>query len=302
MKENSMNRNSLRLICWNIEHNGIDHDGSRNRRELALDIMAAYRPHIVLRQELTGADAHGAAALYQEGERLGGLIPFMAPPTMESPNATGVMIDPDVFELGACHPHITNMWHPICNLVVRVRGTHKDLSLASVHLCSYDGQTRATEAKRLTVLGDRGRTALFGGDFNSYPHRTGDELAKLPDWSTITDPVHYEHRTVERAGSRISDTVPDEILAGGNQIFTDLGHHAATKLGQRRAVAATAHIGRTELGLLQRIDRIYCSPVLAPALTSFDVIDSDAVRAVSDHALLYATFDLATFRAALDTD
>jgi endonuclease/exonuclease/phosphatase family metal-dependent hydrolase len=297
-----MTDNVLRLICWNIEHNGVDSDGATHRRELALDIMAAYRPHIVLRQELTGADANGSAALYEEAERLGGLIPFMAPPTMESPNATGVMIDPDVFEVSACHPHITNMWHPICNLAVRLRGARRSLSLASVHLCHYDGQTRAVEAKRLTILGARDRIALFGGDFNSYPHRSDDELAKIPDWDTIKDPIHYEHRTVERAGVRISDTVPDEILAGGKQIFTDLGHHAATALGQRRALAPTAHIGRAELGLLQRIDRIYCSPTLTPALTSFEVIATDAVRSISDHALLYATFDLDTFRTALDSN
>lgn len=295
-----MTETTLRLLCWNIEHNGIDRDGNRHRRELALDIMAAYQPHIVLRQELTGADARGSAELYKESVRLGGLVPFMAPPTTESPNATGVMIDPRLFDIDAYHPHVTKMWHPVCNPVVRLRGARRSLSLASVHLCSYDGHTRATEAKRLTILGDHGRTALFGGDFNSYPHRTADELTHPPDWDAVSNPVHYEHRTVERSGARVPDTVPDEILAGGNRIFTDLAHHAATALGQHQAVAATAHLGRADLGLLQRIDRIYCSPALAPALKTFDVIASDAVRAASDHALLYATFDLTTLRAALD--
>jgi endonuclease/exonuclease/phosphatase family metal-dependent hydrolase len=292
--------NELRVLSWNIEHNGLDHDGTDARRQAALDIMAGYRPHIVLRQELTGAAAHGSAPLYQEASRLGGLVPFMAPATPESPNPTGILIDPDVVEVEAGHPHVTNMWHPICNLVVRLHGARKTLSLASAHLCSFSGQTRAVEAKRLTVLGARGRTALFGGDFNSYPHRADDEPTPLPDWSVVTDPVHYEHRTVERTGTRVSDTVPDEILAGGPKpIFTDLGHYAGTEMKQPRAMAPTAHLGRAELGELQRIDRMYCSPHLAPTLVAFEVIAIDAVREASDHALLATTFDLTEFRKAL---
>lgn len=290
----------LRVLSWNVEHNGIDRDGARNRRELALKVMSSYRPHIVLRQELTGADARGRTPLYQEASRLGGLIPFLAPATPESPNPTGIMVDPGVIEIDACHQHVTNTWHPICNVVVRIRGARQALSLASVHLCSYDGQTRATEAKRLTILGAQGRTALFAGDFNSYPHRTDDEPTPLPDWSAITDPVHYEHRTVERAGQRVSDTVPDEILAGGPRpIFTDVAHHAGVVLGQPRAMEPTAHLGRDELGATHRIDRMYCSPAIAPAIVRCGPLVTDEVRQASDHAPVVAEFDLAALREVL---
>lgn len=45
----------LRVACWNVEHNGRGRHGADDHRDLARDILASVRPHIVLRQELTGA-------------------------------------------------------------------------------------------------------------------------------------------------------------------------------------------------------------------------------------------------------
>ncbi|MFJ1551634.1 hypothetical protein [Streptomyces sp. NPDC088246] len=121
----------------------------------------------------------------------------------------------------------------------------------------------------------------------------------LPDGDKVEDRVHYQHRTIERAGRRVSDTRPDEILSGGDPVFTDLGLHAATVLGQPGALAATASLKHTDHGPAQRIDRMYCTPDLAPALTAFEVLATDDVRAVSDHALLLARFDLDVLRRVL---
>ncbi|WP_234373980.1 endonuclease/exonuclease/phosphatase family protein [Streptomyces scabiei] len=162
-----------------------------------------------------------------------------------------------------------------------------------------DPDLRATEARRLTTLADSGRSALVGMDANSYPHRRDLESVALPDWDKVEDHVHYQHRTIERDGRRVSDIRPDEILSGGNPVFTDLGLHAGTALGQPGALAATASLKRTDQGSAQRIDRMYCTPDLAPALLAFDVLTTDEVREVSDHALLVARFDLNVLRQVL---
>ncbi|MFD4113220.1 endonuclease/exonuclease/phosphatase family protein [Streptomyces niveus] len=295
------------VAVWNVEHNGHDKNGADHRRHRAYDVLAEYRPDLVFRQELTHAHLDGSRALYEEANSLG-LWPFMAPGTPESPNPTGVFLSVDLFQVDAYYTHATGGWHPICNPLVRLkdpegRPSEKALSLASVHLCSYDPATRAREAKRLVTLGTPGRTALFGGDMNSYPHRTDEESVPLPDWSDplLSDAAHFEHRTVERDGIRVSDTVPDQILAGGRQVFVEAGHYAATHLAQPRALEATANLWRKDQGRRRRIDHLYFSPALAPALLSLEVMADEDVAEVSDHALLIARFDRARMFSALST-
>ncbi|MFJ9967196.1 endonuclease/exonuclease/phosphatase family protein [Streptomyces avermitilis] len=288
----------LRVVCWNIEHNGRGPSGGDDHRDLARDILAAIEPHIVLRQELTGAWDRGKADLYAEANRLGGLTPFMAAPREgRSKNPVGVMVDPTLFFIDGYFEHDLP-WKPICNPRVRLKGCAKSLDLASAHLCHYDPDLRATEARRITTLADSGRSALVGMDANSYPHADLESVA-LPDWDQIEDRVHFQHRTIERDGRRVSDTRPDEILSGGDPVFTDLGLHAGTVLGQPGALAATASLTRTDQGAAQRIDRMYCTPGLAPALLAFAVMATDEVREVSDHALLVARFDLDVLRQVL---
>lgn len=291
--------NEIRIVCWNVEHNGRGRHGGEDHRDLARDILVSIKPHVVLRQELTGAWDRGKGDLYAEANRLGGLTPFMAAPREgRSRNPVGVMVDPNLFFVDGEFEH-DMPWKPICNPRVRLKGCAKPIDLASAHLCHFDPDLRATEARRLTTLADNSRSALVGMDANSYPHRTDLESVALPDWDKVEDRVHYQHRTIERAGRRVSDTRPDEILSGGNPVFTDLGLHAATALGQPGALAATASLKRTDQGPAQRIDRMYCTPDLAPALTGFEVLANDDVRAVSDHALLLARFDLDVLRRAL---
>jgi len=292
--------NEIRYVCWNIEHNGRGRNGGEDHRDLARDILASIEPHVVLRQELTSAWDRGKADLYAEANRLGGLIPFMpAPREGRSKNPVGVMVDPTMFSVDGYFEHDLP-WKPICNPRVRLKGCAKPIDLASAHLCHFDPDLRATEARRLTTLADSSRSAIVGIDANSYPHQAELESVALPDWDKVEDRVHYQHRTIERAGRRVSDTRPDEILSGGSQpVFIDLALHAATALGQTSALAATASLKRTDQGPAQRIDRMYCTPDLAPALTAFEVLATDDVRAVSDHALLLARFDLDVLRRVL---
>ena len=292
---------TLTVLVWNIEHNGHDngHDfgGNEDRRRRAYEVLRDHEPNLVLRQELTNAHVDGRRRMWEEANFLNA-YPLMAPGTPESPNPTGVMVDTRLWEIKAEYYHSTNGWHPMTNPVLRLKGADMPVSVASFHLCSYDADTRAREARYIAQLGRPGRICLAGGDCNSYPHRTADERVQLPEWDLVQDPAHYESRTIERNGKRVSDTRPDEILAGGKSVLIEAGHHAAAKLGQEGALDPTASLWRQDQGNMRRIDRLYMSPQLAPALLSFEVVADDAVRSVSDHALLKAIFDLSKFRAA----
>ncbi|ONK10062.1 endonuclease/exonuclease/phosphatase family protein [Streptomyces sp. MP131-18] len=306
MKEPA-DRDVLVAVTWNIERSGIDADGRDDRWHLAMDVLAEIRPHLFFRQELKDPGKDGGAALFEEAERLK-LTPLAAAPIPESRNAVAVMADPDLFTVTAHHEHATRMWHPISNPVVRLRDPQgrphgRPIHLASIHLCSHDPAGRATEAQRLTTLGDHGRSALFAGDMNSFVHRPQCEIQPFPDWAEIADSVYFRQRTIRIGDEHVPDTEPDRILAGigpnGRSVFTELGHFAATELGQTEALQPTATLWRTDQGPPQRIDRLYSTDDIADALISVTTVVNDDVREASDHAPVVAKFSLPRLRHSL---
>ncbi|WP_435865129.1 endonuclease/exonuclease/phosphatase family protein [Streptomyces spectabilis] len=264
--------------------------------------------HVVFRQEVTRGHLHGKRAMWAEAARLGGFFPFMASATKESANPTAVYVDPNMFEPVQEFEHQTSMWHPICNPVVRLKGCPKPLSLASFHLCSWDPDTRAREAKRLTILGRPGMEAILGGDCNSYVH-AADEAPDLPDWDRVDDRTHFEHRTVvNHYGVRVSDTRPDKILAGRHDqrppVFMELGQYAVKQLGQSRqsALTPTASLWKSNQGPRQRIDRFYATPGIAKALRSVEVLDHKDVKKSTDHAAVVAVYSETEMRRVLSPE
>ncbi|MDT0444562.1 hypothetical protein [Streptomyces johnsoniae] len=176
----------------------------------------------------------------------------------------------------------------------------RPIHLASIHLCSHDPAGRATEAQRLTTLGDHGRSAFFAGDTNSFVHRPQCEIQPFPDWAEIADSVYFRQRTIRIGDEHVPDTEPDRILAGigpnGRSVFTELGHFAATELGQTEALQPTATLWRTDQGPPQRIDRFYSTDDIADALISVTTLVNDDVREASDHAPVVAKFSLPRLR------
>ena len=292
----------LVVASWNIQKNGRAPLDGRDHSPRPDEILAAYEPDIVFRQELSGAGAHGKRALYAEAHALGGLLAFMGEEHAgRSKNPVGVMVNPRLFDVVA-HTNDDLAWKQICHLEVRRKDRPRALHLGSAHLCHYDPNLRATEARRLTTYADHGHAVLIGMDANSYPHRADVEIADPIDWDTVPDPVHFQHRTIERDGRRVSDTVPSEILTGGAKpVFTDLAHHAATVLGQRQALTPTSSLHRTDQGPRRRIDVQLGTPDLATALVGFEVIDTADVKRWTDHALTISRFDLAAVDRILST-
>ncbi|MDX3024955.1 endonuclease/exonuclease/phosphatase family protein [Streptomyces acidiscabies] len=294
----------LVMVAWNIQKNARGRTGDEDHRAKARSIVASLRPHIYIRQELTGADRDGNRDLYAEANAVGGLIPYIATPDEKrGRNPAGLMIDPRMFLVDNDYEHQTP-WKGIRHVRVRFRQRPKAraLNLASAHLCYFDPAIRATEARRLTALADHGQSVLFEADMNSYPHRDvqaavdhphlDGHVTELPDWDTVEDRVHFQHRTVERNGVRVSDTVPDEILTGGKAVYTDLALHAATVLRQHAALTPTSSLQRTDQGPRRRIDIPYGTPDVADALKSVEIIATDEIAEVTDHGLVIARFHL----------
>ncbi|WP_405775736.1 endonuclease/exonuclease/phosphatase family protein [Streptomyces sp. NBC_01538] len=301
----------LVVAGWNIQRNGRGRTGKEDHRHAARSILASYKPHVVLRQELTGAWANGRSELHAEANALGGLIPFMSSPKEgRSRNPVGVMIDPNIFTIDNDYEHDLP-WKSFRHVRVRLKRHRnaKALNITSGHLCHFDPAIRATEARKLTTLADNGQSVLFELDANSYPHQDSKatvdhphlagKVTELPDWEQVEDRVHYQHRTIDRDGKRVSDTMPDEILSGGKGVFTDLSLYAATSLRQPDALAPTASLQRHDQGHAQRIDRPYSTPDIAPALKSVEIVASDEISTVTDHALVIMRFDLPTLGSIL---
>ncbi|WP_019062459.1 endonuclease/exonuclease/phosphatase family protein [Streptomyces prunicolor] len=287
-----MTPNVLVAASWNIQKNGRAPVDGRNHSPSPVEILARYKPHIVFRQELSGAGADGKRALYAEAHALGGLIPFMGEEREgRSKNPTGVMVDPRLFDIVA-HTNDDLGWKQICHVQVRRKGRPRTLHLGSAHLCHFDPDQKATEARRLTTYADHGHTVLIGMDGNSFVRRRA-EISKKLRRRQVKDRIHYQHRTIERFGLRVWDTRPSEILTGGRQpVFTDLARHAATVRGQSQALAPTASLQRTDQGPPQRIDWQLSTPDLASALLGFEVIDTPDIRRWTDHALTITRWDL----------
>ncbi|MER6206355.1 endonuclease/exonuclease/phosphatase family protein [Streptomyces sp. NPDC001642] len=297
-----MTSDVLVVASWNIQKNGRAPLNSHDDSPRPHEILAAYQPDIVFRQELSGAGAHGKRALYAEAHALGGLVAFMGEEHPgRSKNPVGVMVNPRLFDIVA-HTNDDLSWKEICHVEVRRKDCPRTLHLASAHLCHYDPLLRAGEARRLTTYADHGHAVLIGMDANSYPHRTVAEITDPIDWDTVPDPVHFQHRTIERDSRRVPDTVPSEILTGGaHPVFTDLAYHAAIALDQRHALTPTASLHRTDQGPRQRIDVQLATPDLTAALIAFEVIDTPDITQWTDHALTITRFDLAALDCILST-
>ncbi|MDT0321875.1 endonuclease/exonuclease/phosphatase family protein [Streptomyces millisiae] len=298
--ETTEHEETLVMCSWNVERDGIDANGSRRRRDIALAELKKRKPRVIFQQEATYSMDDDEAGRKEIENELG-LVCRVAPVTGDSRNPTAVSYDPQLFDLVNVIEWSTGLYKPMDIPVVRLRGTVKPLALASLHLCYWAPQERAVQAQRLTTLGEPGKNAILAGDFNS--EELGNKRPSQPgDWGT--DASLLAHRTVHvpgapgEPGKRWIDTGPDDILTGTG-VFADLALHAATNLDQPKATQATASLWRTDQGPRRRIDRALSTPNLLPALKKFEVVTTPEVVEASDHALLVWEYSLPKLVAAL---
>ncbi|MFI1020013.1 endonuclease/exonuclease/phosphatase family protein [Streptomyces olivaceus] len=289
-----MDASTVTVAVWNIQA-----DGGRNgeRRDAALDILAALDPDVVLQQEAQYSRERGERLLHAAEDRLK-LRGFLSAPNpdIDADIATAVYLRSELFHVAERRPRAKPWWLHPCHVQARLGNCPLPLNLVSFHLCFFDAAQRLTEAGWLTTLVEPGIATMAAGDTNSYPRRP--EPLVLPNWDTVTDRPHMVQRTyLDCAGRRHSDTRPDGALIDAD--YVDLARHAADHLELPGALAATAGFAKPHQGGPQRIDRSYTAGGIESALEHVEVIDNDDIRSVTDHALLLYRYHRSRLERAL---
>ncbi|KOG88558.1 hypothetical protein [Streptomyces varsoviensis] len=292
----------LTVLCWNFEKNG---GGDPAKRRTGHELLASLDPHLVLRQEMPGADARGNETVYEVEDVLG-LRGWLGPRS-----CTAVFADPAVLQPLREWPDTGPMWVlPPTALTFRYRPAGREalpLNVLSYHLNYASPTLRTIEAEWLTTWADKwwprpdGRTvqlpALAGGDNNSYPSARLETDLELPLLKAIKDKPHRAHRSyVAQYGTRLMHTRPDEALRTAGMEDT-ARHWATTHHGSPSALARTSD-GSPTHGPDARIDRIYITETLLPTVRGVDVIE--VPRDLSDHHIVRLTLDPDTLAGLLN--
>ncbi|MDX2938372.1 endonuclease/exonuclease/phosphatase family protein [Streptomyces ipomoeae] len=281
----------LNVVCCNFENNGF---GDPVRRSKMYQLLAELEPHVLFRQEMWDAAENGSSIAYEMEQALG-LRCWLGPGS-----CTALLADTKVFQPLQEWPHTGPMWvQPPTALTFRYTPAGPaavPLLLVSYHLNYASSALRTVEAEWLTTWNDQkwpsgdGATvplpAVFGGDNNSFPVRGCEGDPAVPAPEEISDRPHRIHRSRAAAdGTRIMDACPDDILRGAG--MEDVARHVADSKGQRSALRPTVDASPTH-GPSVRIDRVYVSRVLLPAVASVESVDP---AGLSDHHVLLVKLD-----------
>jgi endonuclease/exonuclease/phosphatase family metal-dependent hydrolase len=294
-------RRLIRVVSCNFERNG----GGNREKWLAMhQRLAALRPTILCRQENPGHAQSGAGRkLFNDSKRILSLSGDLGPKL----GSTALYYDPEVFEqITVWETAEWPAWllHPVA-MTLRLRDTKDvDFVAACTHLSYNSPALRAAQADDVTRFADRVETyetstgtiarklpvLAIGQDCNSYvdPDRLVPGEAPIPELTQIRDPQHRAHRSYEIApGQRVMDSQPNRILLTAE--LEDVARHAALTPGGGglAAVAPTVAASNTH-GPAHRVDLIFTSRMLLPALVSVEVIE---MKGLSDHDTVLATYD-----------
>ncbi|WP_435059065.1 endonuclease/exonuclease/phosphatase family protein [Streptomyces sp. bgisy060] len=282
---------ALRVLVWNVMK------GEHLAKAGAY--VAAVRPDVWLAQEIL--PRHVAPFELATDMRC-----YPAAPATTSPNDNAIFVRPGGrFEVAEEYAHPDGAWHPPANLAVRDAACREEpggrrVSLVSHHLCYFSADRRLAEAAWCTTLAKPGWLAIIGGDWNSYPSDAGPAASLwaslLADGNPSRDRALYVNRTFEERGTRHTDDRPDRLLRAAG--FVDAARYARDELGQDLAMdPTTGHGDLDRQGGRWRIDRVYVSQELAPAITDVQVGDASTVGALSDHLPVLLTLDSDKVRA-----
>ncbi|MFD3590496.1 endonuclease/exonuclease/phosphatase family protein [Streptomyces sp. NPDC058683] len=288
-------------ITGNLEHDGgAEELGEPPARWRAWhELIAAHRPDVLLRQEMTYSRAEGHRRLHA-AERHLGMRGFLGAPG-SGRNGTGLFVRPEVFDVHQQFEH-PRLWRtPPTNIIASLReAPDVRIVMASWHLAFNSPRDREREADEILALADkinRGTAFIGGGDCNEYPHPAGERVPPI-DWTsdTITDRFHMMHRTNQGPdGGRVSCTYADEALLGAG--LHDPARYAAHgPLAQKDALLPTAGHAKPQQGGDRRIDRIYVDPWLISAVVAVYVIDTTGL---SDHHAVAVVFSRLAMAEAL---
>ncbi|MFK8844938.1 endonuclease/exonuclease/phosphatase family protein [Streptomyces sp. Ac-502] len=281
---------TLTALSWNKELNG---KNNPEVRRAGHEQVRALKPAIVTRQEMWGADRDGRT-LFQEDKEGYGLEGELG-----ADACTATFFDPRLFAAVRTWNDVRGpKWaQPPTALTLRYRPAGRQavpfivLSFHHYYACA---DQRLLEAGALTAWADKTLQApsgahvtlpaLMAGDTNSYPEPGTPGDPPLPKLADIRNRPHRVHRTyLGPDGKRHMDTRPDRKLRAENLMEDVARYWATAPHGSPAAVARTVNACETH-GPDARIDRIYATPDLLPAITGVDVIEVPAH--LSDHHIV----------------
>lgn len=288
----------LTVLSWNFENNG---NNDPDRRRAGYETLASLRPDLIFRQEMRDSGEKGQQ-VFAELETLLGMRGWLG-----RDSCTAIFANPDRFALQrnwchSCEPHSPGpMWVlPPTALTMRYTPAGDDATpmvLVSYHLNYASATNRLTETEWLSTWADKKGAgadgqpvtlpALMGGDNNSYPAPGVKGDPPLPELAAIRDRPHRLHRSYEGPeGRRLMDTRPDTTLRMAG--LEDVARHLAQQRGDKHALARTVSVSKTH-GPDSRVDRVYASVRLLPAVTGVDVIE--VPLDLSDHHIVRLELD-----------
>lgn len=173
----------LRIVSMNLLDGGVDPDGTAVRRDQSAALLNAWKPHLVLLQELCAPEDR-ARRRFRALANATGLEPCaFGQPRGSKGQRCGILADTRTLAVIDDGPPATRDAPFWAEAAVQVRADGTMLNVTSVHAPSTTGTGQLTEAERLaTRTAQRGALAVAGGDWNCYTpddQLTPDDLAGL---------------------------------------------------------------------------------------------------------------------------
>ncbi|MFW6724987.1 endonuclease/exonuclease/phosphatase family protein [Streptomyces sp. MAR4 CNY-716] len=280
----------LTLVNWNFENNG---KKDAQRRFAGHQMLRDLDPDVVLRREMWDAADDGQQVMYAM-EGILGLRGWLG-----EKSCTAIFARSELFApVRVWSPGPIWVLPPTALTVqfIPAGTTAMPMVLVSYHLNYASATNRLAEVEWLSTWADKKQPGpggqdmvlpvLKGGDGNSFPVAGTPGDPALPELESIRDLPHRLHRSyVGPDGTRRMDDRPDEALRTAGLI--DVARYRA-QMGETAAVARTVNASPTH-GPDARIDRIYATPQLLPAVTGVDVIE--VPLDISDHHIVRVQLD-----------
>ncbi len=269
------------MAVANLEYGGLSDKGDDSAWRKSMACLLDWTPDVLLLQEVNGRAPYRLQAhLWRTANKLG-MTPVLGPasPDSVSGNHPAVLVStaaglqildagPPPYPAGGAAP----AW---CEAQVAVPGMRHPVWLISVHLPARSATSQHIQAERLACLvAQRGGLVIAGGDWNGYA--PADQLAR-PELEGL--PAHLRPARMRPGadGHLEPDYHVHQALAS-----VGLADAAAELPAERRTPPELTPTGVTGGA---RVDRIYLTSSLAPALKRYE----QAATGGSDHQALLLT-------------
>jgi hypothetical protein len=279
---------ALRVAVANLRYGGLSVDGDDSGWCKTLACLLGWAPDVLLVQEMNGrCGAYRLQAhLWRTANELG-MTPVLGPPSpgSVSGNHPAVLVNTvaglRILDAGPPPGPPGDGGSSWCEALVEVPGMAHPVWFISVHLPARSATSQHIQAERLAnLVAQRGGLVVAGGDWNSY---SPVDAGLLTPAVLASLPVHLR---------------PARMLTGaGGCLQPDYRvHQALASVGLCDAAAKLPPAARTPPELTAtgvtgggRVDRIYLSRALVPALKCYQQADTGG----SDHQALLLTLDVA---------